>query len=182
VDSRNRNRLVLIAIVLMFAAPIAVALLLNAAGWRPANTRKSGMLVQPPVDIGNVSVTLAEGSKLVWRDPQWHWTLLALPNGECAPACQTRLAELVRLRITLNRNAERLRIVYLGVALPASASAAAAPLLAGNDDNGALAAYRAGNPGELALALVDPNGLLMMRYAAGYDAALLRGDIVKVVH
>jgi hypothetical protein len=182
VDSRNINRLVLIAIVLMFAAPIAVALLLNAAGWRPANMRNSGTLVQPPVDIGNVSVTLADGSKLVWRDPQWHWTLLALPNGECAQACQTRLAELVRLRITLNRNAERLRIVYLGVALPVSASAAAAPLLAGNDDNDALAAYRAGNPGELALALVDPNGLLMMRYAAGYDAALLRGDIVKVLH
>jgi hypothetical protein len=86
------------------------------------------------------------------------------------------------MRITLNRNAERLRIVYLGDTLPASASAAAAPLLAGNDDHGALAAYRAANPGELALALVDPNGLLMMRYAAGYDAALLRGDIVKVVH
>jgi hypothetical protein len=182
VDSKNRNRLVLIAIVLVFAAPIATALLLNASGWRPAGTRNSGTLVQPPADVGNAPVTLADGSRLVWRDPQWHWTLLALPNGECAQACQTRLAELVRMRITLNRNAERLRIVYLGAALPASASAAAAPLLAGNDDNGALAAYRAANPGELALALVDPNGLLMMRYAAGYDAALLRGDIVKVVH
>lgn len=176
-DSRNRNRLVLIAIVLVFAAPIVTALLLDASGWRPAGTRNSGTLVQPPADVGNASVTLADGSKLVWRDPQWHWTLLALPNGDCAQACQTRLAELVRMRITLNRNAERLRIVYVGAALPASA-----PLLAGNDDNGELAAYRAANPGELALALVDPNGLLMMRYAAGYDAALLRGDIVKVVH
>ena len=36
--------------------------------------------------------------------------------------------------------------------------------------------------GTLALALVDPNGLLMMRYDAGYDAARLRQDIVKVVH
>jgi hypothetical protein len=182
VDSRNRNRLVLIAIALMFATPIAIALLLNASGWRPAGTRNSGTLVQPAADVGNVPVTLADGSRLVWRDAQWHWTLLALPNGDCAQACQTRLAELVRMRITLNRNAERLRIVYLGATLPASASAAAAPLLAGSDDDGALAAYRAANPGELALALVDPNGLLMMRYAAGYDAALLRGDIVKVVH
>lgn len=180
-DSRNRNRLVLIAIVLVFAAPIAVALLLNVAGWRPAGTGNSGMLVQPPADIGNVPVTLADGGKLVWRDPQWHWTLLALPNGDCALACQTRLAELVRMRITLNRNAERLRIVYLGVTLAASA-APPPPLLAGSDDSGALAAYRAAKPGELALALVDPNGLLMMRYAAGYDAALLRGDVVKVVH
>ena len=106
-DTRNRNRLVLIAIVLLFAAPLAAALLLNVAGWRPASTRNSGTLVQPPLDVGSVPVTLADGAKLVWRDPQWHWTLLALPNGECAQACQTRLAELVRLRITLNRNAER---------------------------------------------------------------------------
>jgi hypothetical protein len=182
VDNRNRNRIVLIAVALVFAAPIVSALLLNASGWRPANTRNSGTLVQPPLDIGNVTVTLADGSKLVWRDPQWHWTLLALGNGDCAQACQTRLAELVRMRITLNRNAERLRIVYLGAPLPAPASGTAAPLLTGSDDAGALAAYRPGAPGGLALALVDPNGLLMMRYATGYDAAALRGDIVKVVH
>ncbi len=181
-DNRNRNRLVLIAIVLVFAAPIAAALLLNASGWRPTSTRNSGTLVQPPVDVGNVAVTLADGSKLDWRDPQWHWTLLALGNGECAQTCQTRLAELVRLRITLNRNAERLRIIYVGSALPAAAAGSATALLAGNDDAGGLAAYRPTASGELTLALVDPNGLLMMRYANGYDAALLRGDIVKVVH
>lgn len=180
-DKRNRNRLVLIAIVLVFAAPIVAALLLNASGWRPAHTRNSGTLVQPPADIGSVPVTLADGSRLVWRDPQWHWTLLALANGDCAEACQTRLAELVRLRITLNRNADRLRIVYLGARLPMPAANAGAPLLTG-DDHGALAAYRPALPGQLALALVDPNGLLMLRYPDGYDAALLRGDIVKVVH
>ncbi|HEY2397218.1 MAG TPA: hypothetical protein VGH81_14750 [Rudaea sp.] len=181
-ENRNRNRLVLIAIALVFAAPIVTALLLNASGWRPVHTRNSGTLVQPPLDVGNAPVTLADGSKLVWRDPQWHWTLLALANGDCAQACQTRLAELVRMRITLNRNAERLRIVYLGASLPAPAADAAVTLLTGNDDASALTAYRPAAPGELALALVDPNGLLMMRYAAGYDAALLRGDIVKVVH
>jgi hypothetical protein len=165
----------------MFAAPIVAALLLNASGWRPSHTRNSGTLVQPPLDIGNVPVTLADGSKLVWRDPQWHWTLLALANGGCAQACQTRLAELVRMRITLNRNAERLRIVYLGSPLP-PAQGAATTLLTGSDDGGALAAYRPAASGELALALVDPNGLLMMRYASGYDAGLLRADIVKVVH
>jgi hypothetical protein len=182
VENRVRNRLILIAIVLVFAAPLAAALLLNVAGWRPAGTRNSGTLVQPPVDVGSVPVTLADGAKLAWRDPQWHWTLLALSNGECTQACQARLAELVRLRITLNRNADRLRIVYVGLSLPAPPANAVVPMLTGTDDSGTLAAYRPAGSGELALALVDPNGLLMMRYAAGYDAALLRGDIVKVVH
>jgi hypothetical protein len=181
VDKKNRNRLVFLAIVLVFAAPIVTSLVLNLAGWRPSSTRNSGTLVQPPVDVTATPVTLTDGSKLVWRDPQWHWTLLALSSGECGEACQTRLAELMRLRITLGRNAERLRIVYLGAPLPASSAANLAPVQFG-DAGGELAAYRPADAGALALALVDPNGLLMMRYDAGYDAARLRQDIVKVVH
>ena len=168
--------------MLVFAAPIVTALALNAFGWRPANTRNSGTLVEPPVDVAAVPVTLADGTPLQWRDPQWHWTLLALANGDCADACRTRLAELMRLRITLGRNAERLRIVYLGAPLPAATLAGLAPLQSGRDDSGKLTGFRPAQSGALALALVDPNGLLMMRYDAGYDAAKLRQDIVKVMH
>ena len=180
-DKIRKGRLTFVAIVLVFAAPIIVALALNLSGWRPQKTRNYGALVQPPSDVTALPVTLAGGAKLDWRDPQWHWTLLALGRGDCGDACRTRLAELVRMRITLGRNAERLRIVYLGPALPPGDAAALAPLQTG-DDAGGLAAYQPPQPGEVALALVDPNGLLMLRYAAGYDAARLREDIVKVVH
>ena len=37
----------------------------------------------------------------------------------------------------------------------------------------------AGSP---ALALVNPNGLLMLRYDADFDVARVRQDLVKVVH
>ena len=181
-DSKTRNRLVFVAVVLVFAAPLIAAWLLNAAGWRPANLRNSGTLVRPPADVAAAPVTLADGSRLVWRDPQWHWTLVALARDECAGPCQSRLAELVRMRITLGRNADRLRLVLLGAQLPPADAAAAAPLLIGRDDAGRFAAYQPAEAGALALALVDPNGLLMMRYDAGYDAARLRQDIVKVVH
>ena len=52
-NKTNRSRLFLIAIVLVFAAPLVVALLLNLSGWRPATTRNYGVLVEPPVDIGS---------------------------------------------------------------------------------------------------------------------------------
>jgi hypothetical protein len=45
-----------------------------------------------------------------------------------------------------------------------------------------LAPYRPAAAGAVSLALVDPNGLLMLRYPEGYDAARLRQDVVKVVH
>ena len=181
-NTRNRNRLLFIVIVLVFAAPMVAAWLLSASGWRPANTRNSGTLVEPPVDVSAAPLTLADGSKLDWKDPQWHWTLLAFAGGDCRQACQTRLAELVRMRITLGRNAERLRVVHVGAPLPADVAAASAPLLSGRDDSAALGAYAPKASDTVALALVDPNGLLMMRYDAGYDAAKLRADIVKVVH
>jgi len=182
VDKLIRSRLTLVVVVLVFAAPLLTALALNLTGWRPGTTRNYGTLLQPPVDVGAVPVALAGGGRLDWRDPQWHWTLLALPNGECAEACRVRLAEIMRLRITLGRNAERLRIVYAGAPLPATVTAALSPLVAASYESAALDPYRPPQPGALGLALVDPNGLLILRYDAGYDAARLREDIVKVVH
>jgi hypothetical protein len=182
VNKTNRNRLFLIAIVLVFAAPLVVALLLNLSGWRPATTRNYGVLVEPPVDVGAAPVTLDGGGKLDWSDPQWHWTLVVLANGECGAPCQAKIADVLRMRLTLNRNAERLRVVYLGAPLPAPAMQAFAPLEAGSDDGNALAAYRPAAAGTPALALVNPNGLLMLRYGSDFDVARVRQDLVKVVH
>ncbi len=181
-NKTNRNRLFLIAIVLVFAAPLIAALLLNLSGWRPAATRNYGVLVEPPVDVGAAPVTLAGGGTLDWRDPQWHWTLVVLSNGDCGAPCQARIADVLRMRLTLNRNAERLRVIYLGSPLPAPAVQALAPLVAGSDDSNALATYRPDVIGSAALVLVNPNGLLMLRYGPDFDVASVRQDLVKVVH
>jgi hypothetical protein len=182
VNKTNRSRLILIAIVLVFAAPLAGALLLNLSGWRPATTRNYGVLVEPPVDVGSAPVTLDGGGKLDWSDPQWHWTLVVLANGDCGAPCQARIADVLRMRLTLNRNAERLRVVYLGPALPAAAVQELATLVTGRDDGNVLAAYRPDAAGTPALALVNPNGLLMLRFGADFDVARVRQDLVKVVH
>jgi len=177
----NRNRLVLVLLLALFAAPLLVAYLLNHEGWRPQRTRNSGTLVDPPRNVTAITVMLSDDSTLVWRDPQWHWTLLALPGKQCASVCQTRLDEALRMRLTLGRNAERLRIIYVGPQLSTEFVAARAPLLVGHDVGDALAEYRATSDDGLALALVDPNGLLMLRYADGYSAQGLRSDIQKVL-
>ncbi|HZP66800.1 MAG TPA: hypothetical protein VFB32_10860 [Rudaea sp.] len=181
-NPRTKNRLYLLLIVAAFAIPMALAFVLRFEGWHPVKTRNSGDLVEPPRDVSAVPVTLADGSKLVWRDPAWQWTLLALPGAQCAAVCRERLDEILRMRLTLGRNAERLRVVYLGPALPADFIAARTPLLAGSDDSGAFSGDRAKDGDDLALALVDPNGALMMRYGQGYDARGLREDVVKVLH
>jgi hypothetical protein len=181
-NPQSRSRLVLAAIALVFAAPLLIAFWLNVEGWRPQQTRNSGTLVEPPRDVTSAAVTQLDGGKFAWRDPQWHWTLLALPGPRCAVQCQMRLDEALRMRITLGRNAERVRIVYIGPALPQEQVAARAPLIAARDDADVFGRYRARADDDLALALVDPNGLLMLHYPEGYSAQGLRSDIQKVLH
>ena len=178
----SHGRLVLIGIAAVFAIPLAAAIWLRASGWQPMRTVQSGILVQPPRDVSAASVTLADGSRYAWRDPQYRWTLVMLPGGACAQNCQTRLDEVLRMRITLGRNAERLRVLYLGPALAPDFLAARAPLAAGRDDSGALAFARAQGDDDLALALVDPRGQLMLRYADGYSAQGLRRDVTKILY
>jgi hypothetical protein len=182
VDSQRKNRLILVAIVCAFLAPLLAALALRQSSWQPQKTRNSGTLIVPPRDITTVAATLADGSKLAWHDPQFRWTLLALPGTQCGAECRMRLDEALRMRLTLGRNTERLRVIYLGPPLPADFVAVRAPLQAGSDDADAFAAEHARGEDALALTLIDPNGLLMLRYPDGYFAQGLRSDIVRVIY
>jgi cytochrome oxidase Cu insertion factor (SCO1/SenC/PrrC family) len=181
VDSRDRNRLVLLLVVAAFALPLAAAFVLRSSDWRPQSTTSSGMLVDPPRDLTGIALKLADGSAFDWHDPHFRWTLLALPGARCATACRERLDEALRMRITLGRNAERLRVLYVGPALEPEFTAQRAPLqIAG--DAGAFSGERAHGDDALALALVDPNGRLMLVYPDGYSAQGLRRDITKILY
>ena len=180
-NTQTKNRLVLIIVVLLFAAPLLIAYALNTKGWHPQNTRNSGTLVDPPLSVVTAPVTLAGSVPLEWRNAQWQWTLLALPGTRCEMQCRTRLDEVLRMRVTLGRNAERLRIVYLWPEVTLNSFVAGA-LLLGHDDADTFAKYRAQGDDSLALALVDPNGLLMMHYADGYSAMGVRSDVQRVFH
>jgi hypothetical protein len=81
---QNRKRLGLVLIVLLFATPIIVAYVLNAAGWRPSGMRNYGTLIEPPQDLGSARFTLDDGTPLAWKDEDWSWTLIALPGPDCA--------------------------------------------------------------------------------------------------
>ncbi|MCE7951939.1 MAG: hypothetical protein DYH18_12650 [Xanthomonadales bacterium PRO7] len=178
----TRNRLALIGIALVFAIPLAAAFLLRSGGWEPQKTMQSGILVHPAHDVSSASVMLADGSRYAWQDAQYRWTMVLLSGPGCAQNCQARLDEALRMRITLGRNADRLRVLYLGAPLPDGFAAARAPLQIGREDSGAFAFARPAGADELALALVDPRGQLMLRYADGYSAQGLRRDITKILY
>ena len=180
--NRRKNRLMLIGIVALFVVPMLFAVALNWSGWRPTGSKAYGKLIDPPRVVDAAAVTLADGNRFAWRNPQWQWTLLALPGPGCAEKCRAALADVLRMRATLGRNVERLRVLYLGAPLSAEALAQLAPLQQGTDDTAAFDPWRAQGDDTLALALVDPGGLLMMAYPQGFDVGGVRRDLPKVIN
>jgi len=178
----TKSRIILVVIVLMFAIPLIAAFAIRSSGWQPTNTRNSGTLVVPPRDVTSAVATSGDGLPFTWKDAQFHWTLVLLPSADCATKCVERIDEAVRMRLTLGRNAERLRIVYIGPPQPQEFFAGRTPLTFVRDASNAFTDAHAGGSDSLALALIDPNGLLMMRYPDGYSAQGLRSDITRIIY
>lgn len=181
-NPRTRNRIILVTLLALFALPLGISFVLRDSGWQPQRTRNSGKLVAPPRDVTTIPIALDDGSRFAWREPNLRWTLLLLSGNTCAQHCLTRLEEALRMRITLGRNANRLRVVYLGAPLPPEFVAAHAPLVVGHDTTGTFGAERARGNDDLALALIDPQGLMLLHYADGYSAQGLRSDITKIIY
>lgn len=179
-NPRNRNRLVLILVLAVFIVPLIGTYLLGANGWRPQRTRNYGTMVEPPRDLSAAHFVLADGKPLQWKDANWSWTMFALPGPQCAMACLDKLDELRRVRLTLNRNMQRARVIVLDELTPAQL-APLAPLQTARDVDGVLAPWRAQAPDQVAVVLVDPQGFLVLTYAAGYDANKLRKDLERAI-
>lgn len=178
---QNRKRLGLVLIVLLFAAPIVTAYVLNAIGWRPSGMRNYGTLIEPPQDLTAARFVLDDGTPLAWKDAEWSWTLIALPGPGCADKCLARIDELRRARLTLNQNAYRVRVVVLDASLPATAIASMKPIERARDADEKLAAFRPAQGDDVAAVLVDPHGFLILSYPAGYNANLLRKDLARLI-
>jgi hypothetical protein len=85
-------------------------------------------------------------------------------------------------RITLNQNADRLRLLYIGTP-PAGEAAIAMQHYwqLGNDTEDKLAAFRPSTPDSVSALLVESNGTALSLYPVGFDPTGLRKDLQKVI-
>lgn len=179
--SRNRSRRGLLLVLALFAAPFLAAWALTALGWRPLGTRNHGELIAPPQDLGQAHFVLADGRSLQWRDRDWSWTLFAVTGPDCSTHCLQRLDELRRVRITMNQNEQRVRVLVLNASLTPAELDRLKPLQTARDAGAVLASLPAPGADDVTAALADPHGFLVLRYAPGYDANGLRKDLAKLI-
>ena len=178
---RNRRRLQAGLIVAIFVVPVAVMLGLTLNGWVP-HGRSYGQRIQPERDLTGVPVQLADGTSFSFNTRDAVWTLVALPGPGCAEQCLRQLDMVHRVQITLARQADKLRLVYLGGPPQGTAAAGFEQVWTlATTPSHALDDLRPASPDSVGALLVTPHGKAMLRYTAGFDPEGLRQDLKKAV-
>lgn len=180
-SSTRLSRLKLLLVVGVFALPLLAALILTATGWRPG-TSSHGEAILPQRSFGNIDIRLADGSTYPWKDSEPRMTLVALPGSDCLDNCMRLLHLMHNARITLNANADRLRLLYVGEPPTGPHSAAAMRgWQVGTDVGHKLDDFRPRGPDSVAALLIESNGTALTRYRAGFDPNGLKKDLHKVI-
>jgi cytochrome oxidase Cu insertion factor (SCO1/SenC/PrrC family) len=181
----RRQRRLLIALALLFFAPLAVSFFLYYGGdWRPGHRVNRGDLTNPPRPLPDLSLPIARGPATRADAGADHtqptflknkWTLLYWGAGSCSSRCRENLYNMRQVRTALNRDMDRVQRVFIADGeccdwqyldhehpdlLTIRATPDAAPLLA------LLPAYDGISPAAAdRVYLIDPLGNLMMSYA-----------------
>ncbi|TWI05876.1 hypothetical protein IP90_00138 [Luteimonas cucumeris] len=183
--SRNRNRGMLIALVVIFLGSFAVAGALRFSGWRPSGLKNHGELLQPPSDLRQQTPTLADGSTYRWNPVERTWRIVVAPPADCGNECIELAREINLVWQLFGHNADDVHVLWIGtppagVELPDTLrqlqpSPALLSALPRADERGG----RSGR--DLPVYVVDPNGFVILRYAPGFDPGDLRSDMARLL-
>jgi len=177
--ARNRNRLLLVLIFVIFLGSAAGAVLLRLSGWQPQGMGNHGELLDPPGDLRRLTPELADGSVYHWDPSARLWRIVIAPPADCGAACTALADEVGRVWQLLGHKSDQVHLLWIGDA-PAAVRAAGWRIM---HDAPELRAGlpRADDPAGIPLYIIDPNGFVILRYAPGFEPADLRADMGKLL-
>jgi hypothetical protein len=179
-----------LAIFALFFGSLALAGLLRFSGWRPQGMKNKGELLQPPADLRTMKPKLLDGRTYAWTPVARTWRIALAPPTDCGAECTKAARDIHVVWELLGREASRVDILWLCASTPC-APPADAPKLANlrllHDDDrlrgklprAELVTYKGGRG--VPLYVIDPNGFVILRYAAGSDPGDLRSDLAKLL-
>lgn len=181
---RNRNRNTLLLIAALFLGSFIVAGVLRYSGWRPEGLRAKGELLQPPADLRDARLLRADGSAYEWNPVAREWRIVVAPPAACGTACDTLAAQLDVVWQLFGRNADRVDVLWIGT--PPQATQGRREFVAIQPTPGLRERLPrvdgvAGEPAGVPVYVIDPNGFVILRYAAGFDPGDLRSDVARLL-
>ena len=174
---RGRRQLLLVA--LAFASPLLIAMLLRGVGWEPIASRNFGELVEPPLPIRDIPLTLDNGDAYIWQPPDAKFHLLVRQHDACDEACSDFADLLRRTWVSQGRYAERLDLFWFGQ--PPREDARFRHWIGLQPSTQLEQVLSDAGLGDAKLLVVDPNGFVMLSYEEGYDPSGLRMDIKRLL-
>ena len=182
-EKPGRPRLVLLALVVVFAAPFVGAwLVYNFTGiGRDEAPGSYGQLLVPPVPVADRPLHDPAGV----GDQRLHgkWSLVTFLPANCGRPCTETLATLRQVRVALGGDAARLQLVAVTGSgeLPSGIPERLRRSLLLLDEIAADELRQAGQAGEGGLLLIDPLGNLMMRYPPASAGEGILGDLKRLL-
>jgi hypothetical protein len=185
----NRSRWIMLAFLATFIVPFLLGHFAYKSSWFEGAATNKGDLINPPQALSDLLWQPLPGSTPA---PAGHWWLTYYLPASCDLACEQGLDALVRLRLGMGRDRERVGILLLQEqAGDVPAVAAKVPVLArGVVDAAAMQSFKQklnsadGNH----WLLMDPMGWIMLSYDVPNtpDALLLRAqdlidDLMKLL-
>lgn len=177
---RNRNRGLLVLILVIFLGSALVAGLLRFSGWRPSGMKNHGELLQPPADLREASLLLADGTAYTWAPLERDWRLLVVAPAGCGEPCARLSSQLDTVWRLFGHRADHVHTLWMGPVPDGAVRNNSWRVLRDNP------AVRAGlprldDPDGVPVYVIDPNGFVILRYAPGFDPAHLREDVARLL-
>jgi hypothetical protein len=183
---RRRQRLKLLAILLVCAAPV-IASYLAYYVLPPLGRTNFGDLIEPQRPIPELRLSGADGAAFKFESLRGRWVLLQFDSGACDPACVDKLYAMRQQRTMTGKDRERIERVWLigdAAATPdvlASDYAGTIALRVDPAELGAVFPVEAGRRLQDYLYVIDPLGNLMMRFPATGEPARIRKDLGRLL-
>lgn len=180
-------------LIALFFAPLLVAFVLYyfGDGWRPSGTTNHGDLVEPAIELPDVTFTSVSEEPVEASTWRGKWSLVYVDGEPCAERCRELLTLTRQTRLALNDDMPRVRRVLLtsGECCEPDYLRAEHPdlIVASLTQDGGQAlreSFERAVPGgaiDGRIYIVDPHGVLMMSYAAEAPARGLLDDLKKLL-
>ena len=186
-DRQRKGRLMLLTMLIFFAAPVVAVLAMYKLDWRPQGSSAGELVV--PAKLLKVSALLHQhdGSvtNAVFKDK---WSMVYV-SGKCAEACKEKLHIMRQLHASLYKEIPRMQRVWLTTTVDVTTQKNDYPdMLILNQPTEAVVSlaeqFKIADEQVLSadrLYLVDPLGHLMMSYRADTPAKNIRKDITHLM-
>lgn len=177
-----RARLKLVAIIALFAAPIAASFLAFHF-FRPEATSNYGEFVRPPQPVTTARFRRVGGGEFGFAQLRGKWVLVAADSGACPASCTAKLTLMRQVRLMLGRNAGRVERVFVADDTVPLAPEALAPFegtVAITPPTGMTLPLAPVND-RAHFYLVDPMGNAMMRFPVDAEPRRMFRDLERLL-